>query len=405
MMVRIVAFFLACILALGCSKSGPNNIDYSYSIKAGGDSPPASAQVNIIAGLNHDHAANESVFGGDINVNSFGCIPLWDIRHATDFSWPYIGVDVFKSGYPRGSWAENHSDNELSQSLASALWDETFRAYLGMPYYYFQSHLRINVFYIKRTTSGDWFSNLDLAKESKHLNGPTPIPELNPKYYFCEQSYGKFIPDFVVHNEILTVASETYSWNVMYPLSPERCAEMYEIVENENNKLLGPFVNPFMVILDSRDGDGQGFFNYEMYRRNEPPYPDYAIAYIGQALQDYIRTKMIASASTPASFNVQFYAHEIGHMLNWPDTYVRASDSKDSGLYGADVMAGGFAPLGIHKIASGWCPFVNVKYNLSASVIKPQDVYEGSRELYFLKQKGNNPGEFYYMELQTGRIL
>ncbi|MEP0815226.1 MAG: hypothetical protein HRF49_11265, partial [bacterium] len=227
-----------------------------------------------------------------------------------------------------------------------------------------------------------------------------PLPSI--RQYYLDQSYGylslSFVQDFSpVEVDFNDGAGIGLQWIIRE--HPELGLDKYVI--DEKYRIIDVVYAPIIEIKYPSWGTA-GRTSLQGYTANYDGF-DAIVGVIKVSYADWIVQE---NPEKPAELFAQNYnrivvLHEIGHILNWPDTNPTGSPM-DSVLRSCDLMAGGAFPLGLHKAVAGWTCLLNTKYDTNARAIKPQDVGSNPRELVFLEYNPASWPEFWYMENQAG---
>ena len=369
----IAALLLAALIAAGCSRS--SGLTYS----GGGDKPlPDTSALSIEQSVIRIEPANN-----DMDFSAF-------------FT-KYISLDFYaRFNLPPDAWLKSDSTNPVVTNIEEALVKRnTYWGYWNMPTYYTQRNMTFNVVYIVDEEVPYGLLNPDWNKDDRMLNGPTEFPEMCPRTYYIDQSYGKFAPSF-------NIVKHIYS---SYPYMAEVNIDLFKLLSDESNMIEYPVMRPVIAFGgDERHGGhgDAGIYDYAEGQRGADKSCLGGVIRLALApnqFKGYVNTRICYARAWADAVH-----HEIGHLMNWPDTYVSSRAEGVSSVDGVDLMGNSLAPLGIHKVVNGWTCFINVKHDSRGMVLKPQDLGENPREIFFLKNREDisNGAEFYYMENQAG---
>ncbi|MEP0815450.1 MAG: hypothetical protein HRF49_12425, partial [bacterium] len=228
---------------------------------------------------------------------------------------------------------------------------------------------------------------------------------MNVHDYYVEQSYGKFEPRFSLYRNAVYYDRHDFTGPPYEPV--QRIPEFEDKMITENNYLADPIAKPLILFGGDEDTVGWGsadILQWSAKFRGDKR--DMVCGMVRLALANNQLSKYSDKKVSLAAYYGSIVSHEIGHLLNWPDTYNNSVAEGPSSVLGVDLMGSGghYAPLGVHKVYAGWTCFINIKHNSPNLISKPQDLMENEREIYFLKlrQDISDAAEFYYMENQAG---
>ena len=316
----------------------------------------------------------------------FPDIPLRFIKPRMTSGWFQFPVD---------SWATPDTSHPVSAAVVMALKNKRQGNYRETPYYYHQRELDFNVVYYMGDGSPEFLKTIDFDKEAVAFNETVDSRKPGVRDYFIRQSYGRLVPTFHIYNKVIL-----FDESIEVPwFDPARdSSEFKSLVTDSESTLSYPIQRPVITIFRSHvlGVTSRGHYADLYVLDDNSTSMLYGTIFAG--IPDQLLDDFEAGQAISERFKDDLaFQHEIGHMLDWPDTY-QYPDMIQYHTFEADLMSGGGSPLAIHKVLSGWMPFMYMKYDSDGLVVKPQDMYEHPREAYIIWCNPNDLSEFYYFE-------
>ncbi|MCD6283455.1 hypothetical protein J7J84_07675, partial [bacterium] len=328
----------------------------------------------------------------DISVLEMGRMPGTKVGAGDEDGWIV---------WPPDAWSTDQTDHPIVDEITGALRARRYDGsgnYFEVPYYYHQRELEFTVIYVMGERSSDYFLHPDFDAEEVSLNGPTNVKEKCARDYFISQSYGRFVPHFNIHREVFTFDEDECKHIVWNPIN---CVpEIADTIGKPENRLSGSVLRPVIMFVNPGNPHGAIYYNNAYIleeQKGEDGKDEYS--FFGLVHNGFYEnwSELIPERGFPIStwfWSIGSIPHEIGHVLSWPDTYHDLDGLDKYHTRELDLMGStGFTPLGVHKVMSGWTCFIYTKYDTNGLAIKPQDTYEGRRELYFIYHKPDDAAE------------